>query len=189
MKNPAAPHRAPLLPLDLWTRDSALLRSVPLELAGWLVDPGLLTDRIRVQSGAPHGLSIVDERLGFLGAEQRTLLEAPVASCFVREVELLAGRHPWIFAQTLVPDRTLELHPWLAELGRTPLGEMLGGVAGLERGPFEFATLPPQHPLAARALRTRPGAPDVLWARRSWFALGGRRLLVQEVFLPEFGRC
>ena len=187
--NSAAPHRAQLLPLDLWTRDSALLRRAQPGVAGWLVDPGLLTDRIRVESGAPHGLSIVDERVGFLSAEQRALLEAPVASCFVREVELLAGRHPWVFAQTLVPDHTLELHPWLAELGRTALGEMLGGVAGLERGPFEFATLPPQHPLAARALRARSGAPDVLWARRSWFALGGRRLLVQEVLLPELGRC
>jgi len=184
-----AAERAPLLPLDLWTRDSALLRRAPLELAAWLVDPGLLTDRIRSQSGAPHDLKIVDERLGFLSAEQRALLEAPAESCFVREVELLAGPQAWVFAQTLVPDRTLELHPWLAELGRTPLGAMLAGLAGLERGPFEFATLPSRHPLAARALRARTGASDVLWARRSWFALGGRRLLVQEVVLPELGRC
>ena len=189
MKNLAAPDRAPLLPLDLWTRDSALLRRVPLELAAWLVDPALLTDRIRVVSGGPHGLEIVDERAGFLSAEQRALLEAPSASCFVREVELLAGRQVWVFAQTLVPDRTLELHPWLAELGRTPLGAMLAGIARLDRGPFEFATLPPRHALAARALRACPGAADVLWARRSWFALSGHRLLVQEVFLPELGRC
>ena len=178
-----------MLPLDLWTRDRALLRHVPLELTAWLLDPGLLTDRIRLVSGAPHALEVVDERVGFLSAEQRALLQSPAASCFVREVELRAHRRAGVFAQTLVPDRTLELHPWLAELGRAPLGALLAGIAGLEHGPFEFATLPPRHPLAARALRARPGAADVLWARRSWSSLGGQRLLVQEVFLPELGRC
>jgi chorismate-pyruvate lyase len=37
--------------------------------------------------------------------------------------------------------------------------------------------------------RARQGATELLRARRSWVALDGRRLLVQEVFLPELGRC
>jgi len=189
VQDPAAPGRTPLPPADPWTRDGALLHSAPPGLAAWLLDTGLLTDRIRMLSGAPHDLALVAERTGCLSDEQRALLEARDDRCFVREVELLAGRQPWVFAQTLVPERTLELQPWLAGLGRTPLGAVLASIAGLERGPFEFATLAPAHPLAARALRARPAAADVLWARRSWFALGGRRLLVQELFLPELGRC
>ena len=39
--------------------------------------------------------------------------------------------------------------------------------------------------LYQRALRERRDGPAALWARRSWFAIEGDRLLVQEVFLPE----
>ena len=50
-----------------------------------------------------------------------------------------------------------------------------GGVVGEdERDPAQPAKL-----------RDRPDPAGVLWARRSWFAIDGYRLLVQEVFLPE----
>jgi chorismate-pyruvate lyase len=53
------------------------------------------------------------------------------------------------------------------------------------RGPLEFARLIPGDGLYHRALRAQRDLPDGLWARRSWFAIDGDRLLVQEVFLPE----
>ncbi|MBS0396250.1 MAG: chorismate--pyruvate lyase, partial [Proteobacteria bacterium] len=43
-------------------------------------------------------------------------------------------------------------------------------------------------PLAAAALARGARAGEVLWARRSWFELRGRRLLVQEVFLEGADR-
>jgi chorismate--pyruvate lyase len=180
---------APLLPLDLWLSGPELLRGVPAELAAWLTDAGLLTERIRAAAGALPGVRVVEERLGFLTGEQQALLEAPAASCFVRQVELVGAGRPWVFAESLVPDHTLELHPWLAELGDSSLGATLAAIPGVARGPFEFAPLPAAHPLAASALGRLAAPPDVVWARRSWFALRGRRLLVQEVFLAEPGRC
>lgn len=183
----AAPAPLPgVLPMDLWVPGPGieLLRDVPDELVDWLTEPGLLTARIRAARSAPCRLRVVDQRLGFLGRNEMDLLAVAAPACFVREIELLSGDDPWVFAQTLVPDATLELHPWLAELGDSPLGETLAGVEGLDRGPFEFAPLPALHPLAARALRDAEDEPDFLWARRSWFALRGRRFLVQEVFLP-----
>jgi chorismate--pyruvate lyase len=189
LKHYDASTAAPLLPLDLWLAGPQLLRGLPAELAGWLTETGLLTDRIRTASGAPASLRVVDERLGFLSAEQQALLQAPAASCLARQVELLGRGRPWVFAESLVPDHTLELHPWLAELGDSSLGATLDGIAGISRGPFEFAPLPAAHPLAASALARLEAAPGVVWARRSWFALRGRRLLVQEVLLPEAVRC
>lgn len=174
-----------LLPLELWMPGVELLRDVPDGLASWLTENGTLTARIRATSRDGRcRLRVLDQRVGFLTKEQQAVLDTAVASCFVREIELVAGEEPWVFAQTLVPDTTLELHPWLAELGDSPLGETLAEVGGLERGPFEYATLPAAHPLAARALEYADEEPDFLWARRSWFAIRGRRLLVQEVFLP-----
>lgn len=189
LKHYDASATAPLLPLDLWMPGTELVRGLPAPLATWLTEPGLLGERIRAATGAPSGIRVVGERLGFLSGEQQALLESPAASCFMRQVELLGRGRPWVFAETLIPDHTLEHQPWLAELGPSSLGATLAAVAGVTRGPFEFAPLPASHPLAASALERGASKAAVLWARRSWFALYGRRLLVQEVFLPEAIGC
>jgi chorismate--pyruvate lyase len=93
----------------------------------------------------------------------------------------------WVFAQTVMPDSTLCLHPWLAELGDTPLDETLDGLSGVERSSYEYAWLPADHPLAAAALGEADIKPAGLWARRARVALRGAPLLMQEVFLPVAG--
>ena len=103
----------------------------------------------------------------------------------MREIELTCDGRAWVFAQTLIPQATLARHRWLSALGRAALGERLAAVPGLERGPIEFARLLPGDRLYHRALRDQRDPPAALWARRSWFAIEGDRLLVQEVFLPE----
>jgi chorismate lyase len=181
------PHTA-LLPMDLWIGDLDLLRDVPDVQDSWLRETGLLTARITAETGRRCVLRVVDQRLDFLTGEHQAVLQVPAGTCFVREIELCDGAVPWVYAQTIVPDATLELHPWLAELGETSLGETLAGIANLERGPTEYATLPAMHPLAQAALRdATDDEPDFLWARRWWVALRGRRLLVHEVFLPGIG--
>ncbi|HXQ63710.1 MAG TPA: chorismate lyase [Steroidobacteraceae bacterium] len=188
MKNSTASIAVPLTP-DLWTAGPTALRGLSAEMRSWLTDGGLLTDRIAAMSGGPAGLTLIGQRRGCLLREQQALLEAPGVGCFVREVVLTARGRPWIFAQSLVPDHTLELHPWLAELGDRPLGATLAASADRERGRFEYAWLPAAHSLAARALGWLSCAAPGVWARRSWFALHGRRLLVQEMFLPELMPC
>ena len=55
----------------------------------------------------------------------------------------------------------------------------------MTRSAFEYADLPPAHPLAARAQReVPPDAQVTLPARRSIITVRGNTLLVQEVFLP-----
>jgi chorismate--pyruvate lyase len=183
------PEHTSLLPLDLWIPDAALLRGVPDHVGDWLTEPGLLTARVRAVSGGPCRLRVLEQRLDFLTVDQQAELEVPAGTCFVREIALCAGSVPWVYAQTVVPDATLELHPWLAELGETPLGETLAQVGGVEHGPLEFATLPAMHPLAAAALKDAADEPDFLWARRRWVAIRGRRLLVHELFLPGIEEC
>jgi chorismate--pyruvate lyase len=188
-KPAAASYATPLLPLDLWVRGDDYAGRLPAALSGWLTEPGLLTDRIQAASGAPVAVRVVEERIAFLSAEQQAILEAPASSCFARRIELVSAGRPWVYAETLIPDHTLELHPWLAELGDSSLGATLAACQDLVRGPFEFAPLPDSHPLAVRALAHAASRAAVVWARRSWFALAGRRLLVQEVFLPETAPC
>src|SRR5688572_1188296 len=135
-------------------------------VAAWLLETGLLTERLRAYSDA-------------------AVLQAAGLTAFVREIELTCDGRPWVFAQTLIPQSTLIRQRWLSTLGGAALGERLAAVPGLERGPLEFTRLVAGDRLYHRALRERADPPASLWARRSWFAIAGDRLLVQEVFLPE----
>ncbi len=165
--------------LDEW------LPSAPAAASAWLCEPGLLTERLRACCGGEPGLSVILEAEAPLFAHDAAVLKAAGNAAFVREIELTCDGRPWVFAQTWIPQATLARQRWLATLGRDALGERLAAVPGLERGPLEFTRLVPGDRLFHRALRQRHDPPAALWARRSWFAIGGDRLLVQEVFLPE----
>ncbi|HEY5558714.1 MAG TPA: chorismate lyase [Steroidobacteraceae bacterium] len=153
--------------------------------AAWLREPGLLTERLRACCAGQSGLSVLSEIEAPLGSAEAALLQAAGSAAFVREIELTCDGRPWVFAQTLIPQATLARQRWLSALGRAALGERLASLPSLERGPLEFARLKAGDRLYHRALRDRRDPPPALWARRSWFAIDGDRLLVQEVFLPE----
>lgn len=110
------------------------------------------------------------------------------ARAWVREVGLLCGKEPWVFAHSVMPPRTLT-GPGrrLLRLGTRPLGAALFAESGLRRGPIELTWVP------AGALRyvgfgrlVAAAAGDRgCWGRRSLFHVAsGRPLLVCEFFLP-----
>jgi chorismate--pyruvate lyase len=153
--------------------------------AAWLREPGLLTVRLRACCRGQTGLIVIAASEAPLASEDTAVLRASGNAAFVREIELTCDGRPWVFAQTLVPLATLARQSWLSTLGRAALGERLAAVPGIVRGPLVFARLTAGDGLFHRVLRDRPDPPPFLWARRSWFAIDGDRLLVQEVFLPE----
>jgi chorismate--pyruvate lyase len=159
--------------------------AAPPAAAAWLTEPGLLTERLRACCGGQPGLTVLAAAAAALAAPDAAVLKASGNAAFVREIELTCDGRAWVFAQTLIPQATLARQRWLSSLGRTALGERLAAVPGLERGPLEFARLVAGDRLYHRALRERSDPPASLWARRSWFAIAGDRLLVHEVFLPE----
>jgi hypothetical protein len=184
VKNPQAQFEAPLLPLELWAPAAELVRGAPPGLRAALAHAGPLC----ADGGVPAA-RLIEQRLGFLSGEQQQLLAVSASSCLVRD-ELLGGPGPLrVFVEALLPDAVLELHPWLAELGDAALGATLHAAGALEHGPLELAPLPASHPLAARALAGLGPAPALLWARRGWYALCGRRLLMHEVLLLEPPPC
>jgi chorismate--pyruvate lyase len=174
-----------------WTTLDRLAAAVPPALRSWLTEPGLLTDRIRELCGERlrfrmlgplRALSLSDElhaRLG--GYDERGL---------AREIEFRCLHERVVYAQTVLPDSTVRAHPWLRELGDSPIGESLRRAGGvLAREPLEYAPLPPEHVLALAASEGSPDARGVtLWARRAVYRLDGLGILVQEVFLPALLR-
>lgn len=179
--------------LACWGPYERIESQAPPGLRSWLVEPGLLTARIRALCGermrfrmlAPlRHARLTPDLAARLGLEDR--------ECLLREIEFRCARARVVFAQTVLPESTVRAFPWLGELGDSPIGESLRRAgAPLERDPLEFAALP-AHSVLARAAagvgRERtPGArarDPLLWARRAVYRLDGCPILVQEVFLP-----
>jgi chorismate--pyruvate lyase len=157
-------------------------------LRTWLIAKGMLSARVKAACGEHFALRLIDQWTGLLTSSHKLGLRSDDTAGLFRDIEMVHGGQVWIFGQTVMPDSTLSLHPWLAELGDTPLDETLIGLSGVDRGSYEYAWLPVDDPLTARAMRDAEVKPDGLWARRSRVALRGAPLLMQEVFLPGMGR-
>jgi chorismate-pyruvate lyase len=162
--------------------------SVDAQLRPWLIGKGLLTLRLREACGARFALRIVDQWSGLLSASHKAALRTQDTAGLFRDVEMCCGHCVWVFGQTIIPDSTLCAHPWLAELGDSALGETLADLSGVERNPYEYAWLPTEEAVTARALRDAEIKPAGLWARRSRVTLRTAPLLTQELFLPAMGR-
>lgn len=106
-------------------------------------------------------------------------------SVVVREVFLYCAERPAVFARSVLMPAALQ-GPWRAldGLGNRPLGAALFANPRVKRMPLRFRKINPHHPLYQRATEPLSARPPHLWARRSVFCLGGRPLLVTEVFLP-----
>jgi chorismate lyase len=162
--------------------------SMDAQLRPWLIGNALLTLRLKAACGARFALRLVDQWSGLLSASHKAALRAEDSAGLFRDVEMCCGDSVWVFSQTIIPDSTLCVHPWLAELGDSALGETLADLSGVERSPYEYAWLPTEEAVTTRALRDAEIKPAGLWARRARVALRTARLLTQELFLPAMGR-
>ena len=163
--------------------------SMDAQLRPWLIGKGLLTQRLREACGGRFALRLVDQWSGLLSASHKAALRTEDSAGLFRDVEMCCGGYVWVFSQTVIPDSTLCVHPWLAELGDAALGETLADLSGVERSPYEYAWLPTEEAVTARALRDAEIKPAGLWARRARVALRtAPPLLTQELFLPAMGR-
>jgi chorismate-pyruvate lyase len=163
--------------------------SIDAQLRPWLIGKGLLTLRLREACGARFALRLVDQWSGLLSASHKAALRTEENAGLFRDVEMCCGDYVWAFSQTVIPDSTLCVHPWLAELGDSALGETLADLSGVKRSPYEYAWLPTGEAVTARALRDAEIKPAGLWARRARISLRSASLLTQELFLPAMGRA
>jgi chorismate--pyruvate lyase len=162
--------------------------SMDAQVRPWLIGKGLLSVRMKAVCAERFSLRLVDLWTGLLSAAQKSALRSQDNAALFRDVEMCNRDTVWVFAQTIMPDSTLSAHPWLAELGETALGETLSDLSGVERSSYEYAWLPVEEAVTARALRDADIKPAGLWARRSRVSLRGAPLLMQELFLPAMGR-
>ena len=153
----------------------------------WLADSGSLTRAVIASCDSRFRVDLIGQGHASALPSEAALLEAgPAQATLVREVRLYCGREAWVFARTLMPMASL-CGPMraLTQLGRRPLGEVLFSNPTTRRLKVEVARITPRHRLFARATAHLKHPPEALWGRRTLFAYGGERILVNELFLPQ----
>lgn len=105
----------------------------------------------------------------------------------IRQVLLHCDDHPWVYARSVIPATSMRGKlKRLAHLGTRPLGAMLFADPGMRRGVVELARITSDQLLYSNALQYAREGTDAIWGRRSVFRIGGKPLLVSEIFLPGF---
>lgn len=164
-------------------------RAIPDELAGWLLDTASLTQRLLQLCAGQFSVRLLSQVWGRAQHDEaRALGMRPEGRAMIRQVQLLCGNRPWVYARTVIPATSMRGRlQRLAQLGNRPLGAMLFADPGMRRGMVELARITPGQALFAAALPhpdRRPSA--AIWGRRSVFRIADKPLLVSEIFLPRF---
>lgn len=170
-----------------WTHWQPIKRNrVPAALRPWLMDQASLTRRLKAHNQHDFSVDLLSNSwMRALINETRPLAISPSELTYQREVRLLDGEHANVYARTIVPRATyVAMQYRFNNLGNTSLGELLFTDASVKRGKIEVACLRPEHWLYQLAILEENYRPDELWARRSVFELSGKKLLVNEIFLP-----
>ena len=157
-----------------------------LDYKGWLVDDASLTSRLQqryadfhVQPLSQQRAKPIADEAALLGFKQRKTMQ-------VREVLLIGGHQPVVFAHSVLPETSLR-GVWyqFGKLGNKPLGEALFKNPRVNRTPLSYKKLSINDPLYQKAVKHLTAPPIYLWARRSIFSLHCAKILVTEVFLPQ----
>jgi chorismate--pyruvate lyase len=162
--------------------------AMPRALRAWLLDTASLTLRLQQLCPGRFRVRLLSQSWGRpFENEARALGMKPGSLALIRQVQLLCGEQPWVYARTIMPVSSLcgRLQR-LAHLGTRPLGGMLFADPGMQRGGVELARLGTGQAMHAAATFHLAPRPAEIWGRRTVFRLADKPLLVSEIFLPEF---
>lgn len=152
----------------------------------WLIGRGSLTRQLQLHC-ANFKVRPVKHSRARAQIDEASLLAVSVRSrILLREVQLHCDDAPVVFAQSIMPLRSLR-GDWrgLVNLGSRSLGSELFADPRVVRTPLEYRKLARHHVLYRRATEQLKSPPPALWARRSVFRLHAAAIMVTEIFLPQ----
>lgn len=144
----------------------------------WLTEAGSLTARLKTQP-ATFSLDVIQQTQQAFPAG--LLAHWSTQTGLLREITMALNGQACVFAQSFLPDSTIDAFAPLASLGKLPLGEFIFQQSELRRYWLQVAWF---EQLALTPNWTVSG----VFARRSLYALRQHEFLVQEVFLQEMPR-
>ncbi len=162
-------------------------KRIPPGLRRWLSEEHSLTGRLKRLCPGLFSLRLLVQRSGRPLPDERTSLKLPHAHiAMIRQVQLLCGETPLVYARSVIPLATRNgAHRQLTHLGARPLADVLFASQTMQRGEMEFAHLQAGQQLHAQAVEALGHRHGEIWGRRSLFRLKNKPLLVTEVFSPE----
>lgn len=177
-------------PVPHWQSLARLARAqVPARYLPWLLDSASLTRRIIGACSGEFHVRVQSQGWGRPRPDEAHALGMRAHThALVRQVQLLCGNEPWVYARTIIPRATLTgVERRLAHLKSRSLGAVLFTDPSMRRGGAEVVRLAPGDALYELATRALAAPPAELWGRRALFELRGKPLLVSEFFLPAIG--
>ena len=139
--------------------------NIPAHVLPWLLDNNSLTAKLK-NKYSDFRVNVISQKEDKpYDCELKLLQETKYESIIVREVELIGGNYPVVFARSVIP-KTIDTNKLLA-IGPKPLGELLFDDYMIYRNQLEIG----QH--------------QGIYARRSTFVVGKTKLIVNEMFLEK----
>lgn len=156
----------------------------PRALRPWLTATGSLTARL-IARYPKFSVRVLRQAHAPAHLDERRALATPRGLVETREVLLLSGDTPLVFAHSVAAPAALRrgFHA-IGKLGNRSLGSFLFATPTIHRAPLAWRRVDKRHPLWRKAARQLGTLQEPLWARRSLFMAGRDALLVTEVFLP-----
>jgi len=175
----------------LWRSMKRWRRSeVPSYVWRWLKDEASLWRRLQDSGCGVLQEKMVRQQWGRPQANESALLMLRRGErSLMREVYLCTGDVARVYSRTVIPARILSRGRKLSRLGGRPLGAALFADCALRRGERQWARIDATHSLFPAMAGTLSLASEAVWGRRAIYHLGGRPLLVTEVFLPAIAEC
>lgn len=159
---------------------------VSVAYRNWLIDNGSLTARLQKRYTNFSVKTVAIKYAKPIQDEAALLRQPSHKTALIREVLLMGGNQPVVFAHSVLPRASLR-GAWngLGRLGNKPLGATLFADPKVKRTPLSYKKLTPNHVLYQQATRHLAQKPSHLWARRSVFSLNCANIMVTEIFLPQ----
>lgn len=155
-------------------------------LQRWLIHKGSLTACLQQRYGDFYVVPLKLKYAKPIIHESIVLKISKHKLTLVRDVLLIGGDQPVVFAHSILPKASLR-GSWngLGRLGNKPLGAALFNNPRVKRASLSYKKLSPHQVLYQKATQHLSTKPAYLWARRSVFSLNCANILVTEVFLPQ----
>lgn len=162
---------------------------IPSSIREWLTDRDSLTRQVKRACTSNFRVKVLQQSWRRAGRHEVGLLGiSPGDPVIAREVQLLCGDTPWVFARSLIPRAALQGHyAVLGQMGDRPLGEKLFADPIMVRGDVQFTSLPRGSLRYQHALQGVDERPAQIFGRRSLFTGARAPVLVMEFFLPTIG--
>lgn len=172
-----------------WNRvDSGEIHRAPREWQTWLSDTGSLTQKIERAINQKLVVQVLRDRPQSLHRDEYFPFRNRIQRCRVREVILCANETPLVLARSIIPTLSSSgSNNAILRLGTRPLGAVLFSKTRMHskaRPQREIARIDRQSSLWKGFYKMDIALPSTLWARRTFYRLKGRPILVNEIFLP-----